>query len=81
MPVDRLGPIPITDTFIIYPTNACLCDNGNRVEGEGEFFLPNIQTNEGTEGIYVKFVMDVVSLRLPLKPCLGGESVTKFLVQ
>ena len=70
MPTDRLGPIPITDTFIIYPTNACLCDNGNRVEGEGEFFLPNIQADEGTDGIYVKFVMDVVSLlpSLELEP-------------
>ena len=62
VPTDWLGPIPITDTFIIYPTSACLCDNGNRVEGEGEFFLPNIQTDQGTDGIYVKFVMDVVSL-------------------
>lgn len=62
VPVDWLGPIPITDTFIIYPTSACLCESGNRVEGEGEFFLPNIQTDQGTEGIYVKFVMDVVSL-------------------
>jgi hypothetical protein len=65
MPTDWLGPIPITDTFIIYPTSACLCENGNRVEGEGEFFLPNIQTDEGTDGIYVKFVMDVVNEGLP----------------
>ena len=62
VPTDWLGPIPITDTFIIYPTSACLCDNGARVEGEGEFFLPNIQADDGTDGIYVKFVMDVVSL-------------------
>ena len=62
VPTDWLGPIPITDTFIIYPTSACLCDNGSRLEGEGEFFLPNIQTDQGTDGIYVKFVMDVVSL-------------------
>ncbi len=62
VPVDWIGPIPITDTFVIYPTSACLCENGNRVEGEGEFFLPNIQTDQGTDGIYVKFVMDVVSL-------------------
>jgi len=70
VPTDWLGPIPITDTFIIYPTSACLCENGNRVEGEGEFFLPNIQTDQGTEGIYVKFVMDVVSLypSLQLEP-------------
>ena len=70
VPTDWLGPIPITDTFIIYPTSACLCDNGNRVEGEGEFFLPNIQADEGTDGIYVKFVMDVVSLypSLELEP-------------
>ena len=70
VPTDWLGPIPITDTFIIYPTSACLCDNGNRVEGEGEFFLPNIQTDQGTDGIYVKFVMDVVSLypSLELEP-------------
>jgi hypothetical protein len=70
VPTDWLGPIPITDTFIIYPTNACLCDNGNRVEGEGEFFLPNIQTDQETDGIYVKFVMDVVSLfpTLELEP-------------
>lgn len=50
MPTDWLGPIPITDTFIIYPTRACLCENGARVEGEGEFFLPNIQTDQGTDG-------------------------------
>ena len=62
VPTDWLGPIPITDTFIIYPTRACLCENGSQVEGEGEFFLPNIQTDQGTDGIYVKFVMDVVSL-------------------
>jgi len=65
VPVDWIGPIPITDTFIIYPTSACLCgneDDGFRVEGEGEFFMPNIQADEGTDGIYVKFVMDVVSL-------------------
>jgi len=62
VPTDWLGPIPITDAFIIYPTSACLCDSGNRIEGEGEFFLPNIQTDQGTDGIYVKFVMDVVSL-------------------
>jgi hypothetical protein len=70
IPTDWLGPIPITDTFIIYPTHACLCDNGSRVEGEGEFFLPNIQADEGTDGIYVKFVMDVVSLypTLELEP-------------
>jgi len=70
VPVDWLGPIPITDTFIIYPTSACLCENGSRVEGEGEFFLPNIQTDQGTDGIYVKFVMDVVSLypTLELEP-------------
>ena len=49
VPTDWLGPIPITDTFIIYPTSACLCENGNRVEGEGEFFLPNIQTDQGTD--------------------------------
>ncbi len=70
VPTDWLGPIAITDTFIIYPTSACLCDNGSRVEGEGEFFLPNIQTDQGTDGIYVKFVMDVVSLvpTLELEP-------------
>jgi hypothetical protein len=70
VPTDWLGPIPITDTFVIYPTSACLCENGNRVEGEGEFFLPNIQTDQGTDGIYVKFVMDVVSLypSLELEP-------------
>ena len=70
VPTDWLGPIPITDTFIIYPTRACLCENGDRVEGEGEFFLPNIQADEGTDGIYVKFVMDVVSLypTLELEP-------------
>jgi len=70
VPTDWLGPIPIADTFIIYPTRACLCDNGNRVEGEGDFFLPNIQTDQGTDGIYVKFVMDVVSLypSLELEP-------------
>jgi hypothetical protein len=73
VPVGWLGPIPITDTFIIYPTSACLCENEDgsfRVEGEGEFFLPNIQTDQGTEGIYVKFVMDVVSLypSLELEP-------------
>jgi hypothetical protein len=65
VPVEWLGPIQITDTFIIYPTSACLCENQDgsyRVEGEGEFFLPNIQTDQGTDGIYVKFVMDVVSL-------------------
>ena len=62
VPTDWLGPIPIAETFIIYPTRACLCDSGNRIEGEGEFFLPNIQTDQGTDGIYVKFVMDVVSL-------------------
>jgi hypothetical protein len=65
IPVDWLGPVTITDTFIIYPTSACLCgneDDGYRVEGEGEFFLPNIQTDQGTDGIYVRFVMDVVSL-------------------
>jgi len=62
VPTDWLGPIPITDSFIIYPTSACLCENGARVEGEGEFFLPNIQTDQGTDGIYVKFVMDVVSV-------------------
>ena len=62
MTVEWIGPITITDTFIIYPTSACLCENRSRVEGEGEFFLPNIQTDQGTEGIYVKFVMDVVSL-------------------
>jgi len=50
VPVDRLEPIPITDTFIIYPTSACLCENGARGEGEGEFFLPNIQTDQGTDG-------------------------------
>ena len=50
VPVDWLGPIPITDIFIIYPTRACLCENGARVEGEGEFFLPNIQTDQGTDG-------------------------------
>ena len=48
VPTDWLGPIPITDTFIIYPTSACLCENGSRVEGEGEFFLPNIQTDRCT---------------------------------
>ncbi|MGA9348054.1 MAG: hypothetical protein WBW48_04525 [Anaerolineae bacterium] len=73
VPVEWLGPIPITDTFIIYPTSACLCENEDgsyRIEGEGEFFLPNIQTSQGTEGIYVKFVMDVVSLvpTLELEP-------------
>ena len=70
IPVEWLGAIPITDTFIIYPTRACLCENGDRVEGEGEFFLPNIQTDQGTEGIYVKFVMGVVSLfpTLELEP-------------
>ena len=62
MTVEWIGPITITDTFIIYPTSACLCENRSRVEGEGEFFLPNIQTDQGTDGIYVKFVMDVVSL-------------------
>ncbi len=50
VPTDWLGPIPITDTFIIYPTSACLCDSGNRIEGEGEFFLPNIQADQGTDG-------------------------------
>ncbi len=65
VPVDWIGAIPITDTFIIYPASACLCDSGNRVEGEGEFFLPNIQTDQGTDGIYVKFVMDVVNEGLP----------------
>jgi len=39
--------MPITDTFIIYPTSACLCENGARGEGEREFFLPNIQTDQG----------------------------------
>jgi len=70
VPTDWLGPIPITDTFVIYPTSACLCENGNRVEGEGEFFLPNIQTDQGTDGIYVKCVMDVVTLfpSLELEP-------------
>jgi hypothetical protein len=50
MPTGWLEPIPIADTFILYPTRACLYENGARVKGEGEFFLPNIQTDQGTDG-------------------------------
>lgn len=62
---DQLPPIQITDTVIIYPTSACICaneDGTKRLEGEGEVFLPNIQTEEGTEGIHVRFVLAWPSL-------------------
>lgn len=64
IPVERLEPIVITDTFIIYPTSACLCENADgskRLEGEGEVFLPNIQTDEA-DGISVTFTLDWPSL-------------------
>ncbi|MFQ5340270.1 MAG: hypothetical protein ACE5F6_01855 [Anaerolineae bacterium] len=65
IPADQLPPIQITDTFIIYPTSACLCENQDgtkRLEGEGEVFLPNIQTEDGTEGIHVRFILAWPSL-------------------
>ncbi|MFQ5594146.1 MAG: hypothetical protein ACE5HA_08350 [Anaerolineae bacterium] len=65
IPADQLPPIQITDTLIIYPTSACICENEDgtkRLEGEGEVFLPNIQTEEGSEGIHVRFILDWPSL-------------------
>ncbi|MBC8248202.1 MAG: hypothetical protein H8E90_00860 [Anaerolineales bacterium] len=50
VPVEWLGAIPITDTFIIYPTSACLCENQDgsfRVEGEANSSCPTSRPTKG----------------------------------
>ena len=81
-----LPPIMVTDTLWIYPTTACLCISPSmtgcpiRLEGQGGFFLPNLNATPGiTEGlgIYVRFKICTNSLRFetinPKCACLGGD--------
>ncbi len=65
IPVEWIGTITITDTLLIYPTSACLCegeDGGLEIQGEGEASLPNLQTDED-DPLLVTFTLDVVDPR------------------